>query len=109
MSPWILLSLSILSEVVGTVFLKCSDGLSRPSYTVAMGVCYVGAIWLMGIVTKQLEIGITYAIWAGAGTAITALVGVIVFDEGTSLAKLSGMAFIVAGVVLLNLSQRAAA
>ncbi|AOK46969.1 hypothetical protein WT60_09015 [Burkholderia sp. MSMB617WGS] len=87
----------------GTIFLKLSAGLARLPFTMAMGACYAAAIWLMGLATKQLEIGIAYAVWAGAGTA---LVGIAIVDEGASLAKWSGMTFIVAGVVLLNLSQK---
>ncbi|AOJ80715.1 hypothetical protein WS86_08880 [Burkholderia savannae] len=101
-----MLVLSILSEVCGTIFLKLSAGVARLPFTIAMGACYAGAIWLMGLATKQLEIGIAYAVWAGAGAALTALVGIAIVDEGASLAKWSGMTFIVAGVVLLNLSQK---
>jgi len=59
----------------------------------------------MGIVTRKLEVGITYAVWAGAGTALTAILGIMAFGESVSLIKISGVAFIVAGVVFLNLSQ----
>lgn len=107
MNPWLLLMCSIVAEVAGTLLLKASHGLTRLWPTLSMGVCYLLAIWLMGLVSKKLEIGLTYAVWAGVGTAATALLGVWIFNEGASLMKVLGVGFIVAGVVLLNLSQSA--
>ena len=105
MSPWLLLAFSIIAEVAGTVMLKFSNGFSKILPTVAMGLCYLAAIWLMGLVTKKIEIGITYAIWAGAGTAVTALMGVFLFSESFSTMKVVGVLCIVMGVVFLNLAQ----
>jgi small multidrug resistance pump len=106
MNPWLILSLSILSEVVGTILLKMSNGLTKPIPTITMGICYVGAIWLMGIAAKHMEIGLTYAIWAGVGTALTAILGVFFFSENFSFFKTAGVTSIIIGVVLLNLSQK---
>ena len=44
-----------------------------------------------------------YAIWAGVGTALIALIGVALFKEGVSPVKLLGIGLVIAGVVLLNL------
>lgn len=108
MNAWIILSFSIAAEVSGNILLKTSQGLSKFMPTVGMALCYIAAIWLMGIVTKQLEIGITYAIWAGAGTALTAVLGILFFSENVSPIKILGVGCIVVGVGLLNLSQPAA-
>jgi multidrug transporter EmrE-like cation transporter len=51
---------------------------------------------------------ITYAIWAGAGTALTAVLGILLFSENVSPIKILGVGCIVVGVGLLNLSQPAA-
>lgn len=107
MNPWLLLACSIVAEVVGTLLLKASHGLTRLWPTLSMGVCYLLVIWLMGLVSKKLEVGLTYAVWAGVGTATTALLGVWIFNEGASLMKVLGVGFIVVGVLLLNLSQSA--
>lgn len=105
---WLLLGCSVVSEVAGTVALRHSDGFGRPIPAVAAGSCYLLAVWLMSLAMRQLEMGLTYAIWAGSGTALTALAGIILYAEPASSFKLGGLALIVAGVVMLNLAPRAA-
>ena len=50
--------------------------------------------------------GITYEVWAAASTAIIAIVGTAFYAESISSFKITGIAFIVIGVVLLNLSTK---
>jgi small multidrug resistance pump len=103
---WFLLGISVISEVAGTVALKHSDGFSRFAPAVAAGFFYVVAVWLMSISMKQLEMGITYAVWAGCGTAITALAGIAIYGESASSFKLAGLSLVIIGIVLLNLGAR---
>jgi small multidrug resistance pump len=100
---WLLIAASVVAEVVGTVALKYSDGFTKliPSGTAAS--CYAVAIWLMAVAMRQLDMGITYAVWAASGTAVTALVGVALFGEHMGTVKLMGLVCVVAGVVMLNL------
>ena len=63
-------------------------------------------IWLMAIAMRQLEMGVTYAVWAASGTAAIALVGIAFYGEQTSALKLAGLALVVSGVVLLNLEAQ---
>jgi len=53
---------------------------------------------------KRIDMSITYAVWSGVGTVLTAVVGILLFKEGVSMAKLSGIGMVVGGVVLLNVS-----
>ena len=64
---WVLLSIAIAAEILGTLSLKASDGLSKlwPSLGVLIG--YALAFTLMAISLKKLDVGITYAIWSGGG------------------------------------------
>ncbi|WP_256091162.1 DMT family transporter, partial [Streptomyces griseus] len=49
------------------------------------------------------SVGTAYAIWAGVGTAAVALIGILFLGESSGLVKITGIALIVAGVVVLNL------
>jgi small multidrug resistance pump len=49
-----------------------------------------------------MEIGIIYAIWSGVGTALIAIIGIIVFNESTSFLKIVGLILIIVGVISLN-------
>jgi small multidrug resistance pump len=103
---WSVLVASVVAEVAGTVALKHSSGFTKFLPAAIAGFFYVVAIWLMAIAMRQLEMGVTYAVWAGSGTAAIALVGIAFYEEQTSALKLAGLALVVFGVVLLNLEAQ---
>lgn len=104
--PWLLIAASVVAEVAGTIALRFADGFTRFFPSVAVCLLYGVAIWLMSLAVKHLELGLTYAVWAGSGTALTALVGILYFNESAHTVRLPGFALIVAGVVILNISAR---
>jgi small multidrug resistance pump len=103
---WLLVAASVIAEVVGTVALKYSDGFSKLIPSGAAAGCYGLAIWLMAVAMRQLDMGITYAVWAASGTAATALVGVALFGEHMGALKLLGLVCVVVGVVMLNMGAQ---
>jgi small multidrug resistance pump len=103
LAAWLLVAASVVAEVIGTVALKYSDGMSRLLPSGAAATCYGLAIWLMAVAMRQLDMGITYAVWAASGTAATALVGIALFGEQVGLLKAMGLVCVVSGVVMLNL------
>ena len=105
MNPWLILCLSIALEVCGTVCLKLSNGMSRPLPILGVVLFYLSAFALMSASLKSLEIGIVYAIWAAAGTALIAIIGIVFFGESIASGKIVGLAFVIAGVVLLKVSN----
>jgi small multidrug resistance pump len=104
---WVLLSFAIFAEIVGTLSLKASDGLSKlwPSLGVLVG--YATAFTLMAMSLKKLDVGVTYAIWSGVGIVGAAIGGLIFFDQQLSKMTILGMAIIIAGVVVMNLGGAA--
>jgi small multidrug resistance pump len=104
MSAPILLALAIVAEVAGTVALRESDGFTRLLPSVAVVVGYAISFWLLALVLKDLSIGLTYAVWSAAGTALIAAIGVFAFGEPATSLKLASIALIIMGVVGLNLA-----
>lgn len=104
MNPYLLLGISILSEVMGTSALRASDGFTRILPSVIVVVCYGTAFYLMSHALKSLPLGFTYAVWSGVGTALTAMIGWMYFRDAFNWGALGGIALIIAGVVVLNLS-----
>ncbi|MFG2893267.1 DMT family transporter [Streptomyces sp. NPDC048248] len=100
---YVTLAGAILSEVLATTAMKYSDGFSRlwPSLGTAAG--YLVAFALLAQTLKAMNIGTAYAIWAGAGTALVAAIGMIFMGESASALKILGLVLVVAGVVVLNL------
>jgi small multidrug resistance pump len=101
--PYILLAAAIAAEVAGTTAMKYSDGFSRlwPSLITVAG--YLLAFGLLAQTLKSMSVGTAYAIWAGAGTAAVAAIGMLFLGESASAVKLAGIALVIGGVVLLNL------
>ena len=95
--------LSILLEVFSTQMMKLSDGFTKlfPSiaFAIGMGSCF----YIFSKTLAILPLGIAYAIWAGLGTALTALLAVFLWKETMTLQMIIGILFIIIGVILLNL------
>jgi small multidrug resistance pump len=106
--PWILLFAAIGTEIVATVCLKASDGMSKlwPSVVVVLG--YVASFALLAKALKDLEVGVAYAIWSAVGTAAVAILGIWFFGESASLAKAFWIGVIVVGVIGLQVSSSSA-
>ena len=85
LTAWLFLIASILFEVFGMLSLRFSNGFSNLVPTAGAVSCFVASIWLMSISLKQIEMGITYAIWAAASTAIVALLGIAFYQESISI------------------------
>jgi small multidrug resistance pump len=98
----LLLSIAIASEVVATLALKGSDGLSRPVPAAIVVVGYALSFWMLALVLKHLSVGTTYAVWSAAGTAAIATIGILAYGETASALKLASLGLIVIGVVGLN-------
>ncbi|MEY3124159.1 MAG: hypothetical protein RLZZ573_679 [Pseudomonadota bacterium] len=99
------LGLAIAAEIVATSSLKTSEGFTRLWPSMLTVVAYGVSFYLLSQTLKRMEIGVVYAIWSGAGTALMALVGYWVFQESMSAIKLVSIAMIVLGVVGLNMGD----
>jgi len=108
MSPWLLLALAIALELSGTICLKLSHGFSRLLPSIGVVFFYIGSFALMAQSLKTLEVGIVYAIWAGVGTALIAVVGVLAFGESVTAFKILGLLMIIGGTFLLRMASAAA-
>ena len=100
----ILLSIAIVTEVAATLSLRFAHGFTRPLPSAVVIVGYGISFWMLALVLKQLPIGLTYAVWSAAGTALIATVGIFAFGEAATTLKLASLALIIMGVVGLNLA-----
>jgi len=100
------LAAAIILEVFGSAMLKISEGFTVvwPSLGVAIG--YIASFYYFGLALKYIPLSTAYAVWAGLGTALTALVGILVFHEAISFFKAAAFLTIIAGVVILNKSKQ---
>src|SRR5215212_1180171 len=104
MFAWIYLSAAIATEAVGTVFLRYTEGFTRPAPSILMITTYALSLWFTALALKQREISLAYAVWAGVGTAAVAVIGMAALGESVNALKLASIALVITGVVGLNLS-----
>lgn len=104
---WVYLGLAILFEVGGTTCMKLSAGLTKPAFAALIFVFYGISFGVFALALKKLDLGLSYAIWAGIGTAVVAVIGTLWFKEPMGPLKIGSIALIVAGVVGLNLARGA--
>ena len=62
-------------------------------------------MWLLALALRTIPMGTGYAVWTGLGGAFTAVVGMVALGESRDPMRLAGLATVVAGVVLLQLSE----
>ncbi len=103
---WVLLTAAIVLEVAGTTNMKLSEGFTRPLSSVLIFVFYGLSFTAFTFALKKLDLSLSYAIWAGAGTALIAAIGVIWFKEPITALKVGSVVLIIIGIVGLNMSLR---
>ncbi|SIN40472.1 DMT family transporter [Micromonospora cremea] len=101
---YVLLGIAIAAEVLATSLLKTTAGFTRLGPTVACLGGYLLAFILLAQAVKEIPVGVAYALWSGLGTATIVAIGAVFLDEPVGLAKLAGIALIIAGVVIVNLA-----
>ena len=102
------LALAIISEVIATLALKASDGFSHTTYSAICILGYGVAFYSLSLVVKTVPLGIAYAIWAGMGIVLIALISAILYKKIPDLAAILGMLFIIIGVLIIHLFSNTA-
>lgn len=100
---WVYLAVAGLMEVAWAIGLKYTEGFTRPWPTVGTIAAMVVSIALLGLALRELPVGTAYAVWTGIGAVGVALLGIVLFGESASAARLASIALIVAGIVGLKL------
>ena len=99
---WIILLIAGLFEVGWAVGLKLTEGFTKPVPIVLTAISLVASMGLLGWSVKTLPLGTAYAIWTGVGAVGTAIVGIVLFKEPATAARLVCLGLIVAGILGLK-------
>ena len=102
MNPWFTLVVAGLFEVGWAIGLEYSQGLSKLLPSLLTVVSLVVSMVLLAQAVQSLPIGTAYAVWTGIGAVGAATLGVVLFDEPSSAARVGFISLIVVGVVGLN-------
>lgn len=104
MNAYILLFFAIVSEVFGSSMLKATNGFKKLLPSIGVVIGYGVAFYALSLSLKTIQLGTAYAIWSGLGTALTAIVGILIYKENVNIKKFLGFILIIGGVILLNIS-----
>jgi quaternary ammonium compound-resistance protein SugE len=100
---WFYLLIAGLFEVAWAIGLKYTEGFSRlvPSlWTVAS---MLASFAFLTLALNTLPVGTAYAVWTGIGAVGVAILGIILFEEPTTVARIGCIGLIVSGIVGLKL------
>ncbi len=100
---WTYLFIAGLLEVGWAIGLKYTEGFTRPLPTLATAVAMIASIVLLGLAMRELPVGTAYAVWTGIGALGTLVMGIVLFAEPATTARLLSAGLILAGIVGLKI------
>lgn len=100
---WVMLLLAGIFEVTWAVLMKQSDGFTVLLPSIGTVTGYILSAVFLSMALKKLPLGTAYAMWTGFGIIGTTVLGILIFHEAISPAKIICVALIVAGIVGLKL------
>ncbi len=102
---WLVLAIAGLFEVGWAIGLKYTEGFTRLAPSVLTVLAMILSVALLGWSLKTLPVGTAYAVWTGIGAVGTALLGMVLFGDPATVARLGCIGLIVAGIVGLKLAS----
>ncbi len=101
-TAWALLLVAGLLEVVWSASMKASEGFTKHGFTAVTLIAAWLSFWLLGIAMKSLPLGTAYAVWTGIGAVGAAILGMLIFKEPATAARILCIAAIVGGILGLK-------
>ena len=102
-SSYLFLGLAVFLGVTSNSFAKSAEGFTLLFPSVITAITIVLCMYALSLVMKNIPMGITYASFAGLTIIATVAVGIIRFNQVPNLYSLLGLAFIIVGVLMVNL------
>ena len=103
--PWIYLFLAGVLEVGWAIGLKYTDGFTRPLPTILTVLSMVASVGLLGLAVRDLPIGTAYAVWTGIGTVGAVTLGMVLFGDPATVARIACLGLILIGIAGLKLTS----
>ena len=100
---WVILFVAGVLETGWAIGLKYTEGFSRLWPSVWTILAMVLSLIMLGYALKTLPVGTAYAVWTGIGAFGTAVLGIILFGEPATPARLICIGLIVSGIIGLKL------
>jgi len=102
-SSYLFLGIAVLLGVTSNNFAKSAEGFTLFVPSIITAITIVLCMYALSLVMKNIPMGITYASFAGLTIIATVIVGVIKYNQVPNLYSMIGLAFIIIGVLMVNL------
>lgn len=100
---YLLLALAITSEVIGAIASRYSNGFKKFIPSLLMTIAIIASYYFFAASLQYgMNIGVGYAIWAGLGVIVVAVIGVVLFKEYLTRIQITGVVGIITGVIALE-------
>lgn len=94
---------AILSEVFGSTMLKITATTKSKLPIIGVIIGYLTSFYLLSLALINISLSFGYAVWSGLGTALTAIVGFVIFKEKMSKQTIIGICLLIIGIVLMRI------
>ena len=102
-SSYLFLAVAVFLGVTSNSFAKSAEGFTLLFPSIITAITIVLCMYALSLVMKNIPMGITYASFAGLTIIATVIVGVIKYNQVPNLYSIIGLAFIIIGVLMVNL------
>ena len=102
-SSYLFLAVAVFLGVTSNSFAKSAEGFTLLVPSIITAITIVLCMYALSLVMKNIPMGITYASFAGLTIIATVVVGIIRFNQVPNLYSIIGLAFIIVGVLMVNL------
>jgi small multidrug resistance pump len=100
---YLYLAASIVMELLGTSFMKTTQGFTRPLQSMLVLLAYAAAAFFFSKTVDRIPLGIVYSVWCGAGIILVSLTAYFVYGQVLDWAALLGIFLIASGIVTIHL------
>jgi quaternary ammonium compound-resistance protein SugE len=101
---WIYLAIAGVLEITWALFLKWSEGFTRPPWGALAIVISIASVSCLALALRTIPLGTGYAIWTGIGVAGTATLGLWLFKEDAPPLRLVFIALILVSIIGLRMT-----
>ena len=102
-TSYLFLAVAVFLGVTSNSFAKSAEGFTLIVPSIITAITIVLCMYTLSLVMRNIPMGITYASFAGLTIIATVVVGIIRFNQVPNLYSLIGLAFIIVGVLMVNL------
>ncbi len=103
---WAILVVAGLFEVCWAIGLKYTDGFTKLVPSLFTLGTLAASMYLLARASQVLPIGTAYGVWVGIGALGAAILGIVLFNESASPARLAFLGLLLISIIGLKLTTK---